>query len=58
MNQNKTIGNYRWTICALVFFATTINYLDRQVEEAKIGMISLAYNMRRFMWLERKRVPA
>ena len=31
MNQNKTIGNYRWTICALVFFATTINYLDRQV---------------------------
>ncbi|MDP3180700.1 MAG: MFS transporter, partial [Bacteroidota bacterium] len=31
MNQLKTIGNYRWTICALVFFATTINYLDRQV---------------------------
>jgi ACS family hexuronate transporter-like MFS transporter len=29
MNQN--IGNYRWRICALVFFATTINYLDRQV---------------------------
>lgn len=27
----KTIGNYRWTICALLFFATTINYLDRQV---------------------------
>jgi ACS family hexuronate transporter-like MFS transporter len=25
------IGNYRWTICALVFFATTINYLDRAV---------------------------
>lgn len=25
------IGNYRWTICALLFFATTINYLDRQV---------------------------
>ena len=22
---------YRWTICALLFFATTINYLDRQV---------------------------
>jgi ACS family hexuronate transporter-like MFS transporter len=28
--ENK-IGNYRWTICALVFFATTVNYLDRQV---------------------------
>ena len=25
------IGKYRWTICALVFFATTINYLDRSV---------------------------
>jgi ACS family hexuronate transporter-like MFS transporter len=24
-------GNYRWTVCALIFFATTINYLDRQV---------------------------
>lgn len=23
--------NYRWAICALLFFATTINYLDRQV---------------------------
>lgn len=28
---NKSIGNYRWTICSLVFFATTINYLDRAV---------------------------
>jgi len=24
-------SKYRWTICALLFFATTINYLDRQV---------------------------
>lgn len=23
--------NYRWVICSLLFFATTINYLDRQV---------------------------
>src|SRR5436190_10684192 len=30
MNQ-ATIGKYRWTICALLFFATTVNYLDRQV---------------------------
>ncbi|MDR1886901.1 MAG: MFS transporter, partial [Prevotellaceae bacterium] len=28
---NEKIGNYRWTICALIFFATTINYLDRNV---------------------------
>jgi ACS family hexuronate transporter-like MFS transporter len=27
----ETIGKYRWTICALLFFATTVNYLDRQV---------------------------
>lgn len=24
-------GHVRWTICALLFFATTINYIDRQV---------------------------
>ena len=30
MNQ-ATIGKYRWTICGLVFFATTINYIDRNV---------------------------
>ncbi len=27
----QAIGRYRWTICALLFFATTVNYLDRQV---------------------------
>ncbi len=31
-NQSlEKIGSYRWTICALLFFATTINYIDRQV---------------------------
>jgi ACS family hexuronate transporter-like MFS transporter len=25
------IGHYRWVICALLFFASTINYVDRQV---------------------------
>ncbi|SET52766.1 MFS transporter [Hymenobacter actinosclerus] len=25
------MGRYRWTICALIFFATTVNYLDRAV---------------------------
>lgn len=32
--QNQATGKmtqYRWTICAMLFFATTINYLDRQV---------------------------
>jgi ACS family hexuronate transporter-like MFS transporter len=27
----ERVGNYRWAICALLFFATTINYVDRQV---------------------------
>ncbi len=25
------MGRYRWTVCALLFFATTINYMDRQI---------------------------
>src|SRR3978361_230673 len=29
--MNEQRGNYRWVICALIFFATTINYLDRAV---------------------------
>jgi ACS family hexuronate transporter-like MFS transporter len=29
--MNEKIGKYRWTICSLLFFATTVNYLDRQV---------------------------
>ena len=29
--MNAAIGKYRWTICTLLFFATTVNYLDRQV---------------------------
>ncbi len=27
----KRVGHYRWTICALLFFASAINYVDRQV---------------------------
>lgn len=27
----QNITNYRWVICGLLFFSTTINYLDRQV---------------------------
>lgn len=28
---NQKMTNYRWVIVALLFFATTVNYLDRQV---------------------------
>jgi len=35
MNSSKQTGpatsNYRWVICGLLFFATTFNYMDRQV---------------------------
>jgi len=28
---NEKMTQYRWTVCSLLFLATTINYLDRQV---------------------------
>jgi hypothetical protein len=28
---NEKMGKYRWIICGLLFFATTVNYMDRQV---------------------------
>ena len=28
---HEKVGRYRWTICGLLFFATTINYLDRNI---------------------------
>ncbi len=33
MNSIKTakMSNFRWVICALLFLATTVNYMDRQV---------------------------
>src|SRR5687768_8846777 len=44
---NEKIGRYRWTICSLVFFATTINYLDRQV----ISLLKTNVE-REFAWTE------
>jgi len=29
--QSAHVGTYRWRVCALLFAATTINYIDRQV---------------------------
>ena len=29
--QTSKMSNFRWVICALLFLATTINYMDRQV---------------------------
>ena len=42
------VGKYRWVVVTLLFFATTINYLDRQV----IGLLkdNLAKD---FNWTEK-----
>ena len=29
--QTSKMTNFRWVICAMLFFATTVNYMDRQV---------------------------
>ena len=39
-----TFGKYRWTICALVFFATTVNYLDRAVISLLKPYIATAFH--------------
>lgn len=40
----QNIGKYRWTICALLFFATTVNYLDRQVLSLLQPTLAETYN--------------
>ena len=41
---HENIGKYRWTICALVFFATSINYLDRAVISLLKSDLEKLYN--------------
>lgn len=48
---NTRIGSRRWLICALLFFAATINYIDRQVIgilkptlQAEIGWTEIEYS--------------
>jgi MFS transporter, ACS family, hexuronate transporter len=41
---NLEIGRYRWTICALVFFATTVNYIDRAVISLLKSDLSREFN--------------
>jgi ACS family hexuronate transporter-like MFS transporter len=43
MTQEK-IGKYRWTICSLLFFATTVNYLDRAVISLLKSPLSLQFH--------------
>jgi ACS family hexuronate transporter-like MFS transporter len=44
MTSNNQMTNYRWTICALVFFATTVNYLDRSVISLLKSTLSEEFN--------------
>jgi ACS family hexuronate transporter-like MFS transporter len=57
--SGSPVGHFRWVICALLFFATTINYLDRIVlnimapdlqksigwSEAEYGYINMAFTL-------------
>ena len=40
----ERVGKYRWTICGLLFFATTVNYLDRQVLSLLAPDLSAEFN--------------
>ena len=31
MSKKEILTNWRWVMCAMLFFATTVNYMDRQV---------------------------
>ncbi|NOY37796.1 MAG: MFS transporter [Chlorobi bacterium] len=46
MTQTKTIRGYRWRILALLFVATTINYMDRSV----IGVLAPTLQYKVFHW--------
>jgi len=48
MEEKKKVGKYRWTILSLIFFATTVNYLDRQV----ISLLKDDYLEPIFKWTE------
>jgi len=43
--QPSPVGRYRWRICGLLFFATTINYVDRQVLALLKPMLSVSIHM-------------
>jgi ACS family hexuronate transporter-like MFS transporter len=42
------IGRYRWTICALLFLATTINYMDRSI----LGVLGPTLQYKVFNWTD------
>ena len=47
-STSTPIGRYRWIICAMLFLATTINYMDRSV----IGVLAPTLQYRVFHWTD------
>ena len=53
MQAGRTLPHLRWYICGLLFFATTVNYIDRQV----LGLLKpvlekdLGWNEANFGWI-------
>jgi len=43
--MNEKIGNYRWKIVALLFFAATINYVDRQTIAILAPTLQTIFNL-------------
>jgi ACS family hexuronate transporter-like MFS transporter len=50
LSEGPRLGRVRWTVCAMLFVATSLNYMDRQVIailkptlEHSIGMTEVAY---------------
>jgi len=43
-NATSTGGKFRWVICALLFFACTVNYMDRQVLGLLKPTLSKSFN--------------
>ena len=55
--QKKLMTNWRWWLCSLLFVATTVNYLDRQVlsltfPDGTFDAVTSAYGVRNFQDLD------
>ena len=48
LRSHRPAGRYRWTICALLFAATTINYMDRSV----LGVLGPTLQYKVFNWTD------
>jgi ACS family hexuronate transporter-like MFS transporter len=48
LSVQKPAGRYRWTICAMLFAATTINYMDRSI----LGVLGPTLQYKVFNWTD------